>query len=498
MKKTVVLFLSLFILLLACCKDSDQSSGSPGQDLYDHAKLLDQGGAFITANNLYKQARAALLSEGNAELANQCRLSMHRIDKILNDYNSTEATVRANLKEFFPDLPETKIAWLLARIDHLNIEGTSYYWSGYISTVTNLDLSLMAQVPKAIQAYTKFWDGLAPYVFGPPQNSWPPYRNPITFIGNMTADVPRDKLPGTGILKIWQPLPIITDCQTNPSVVSVNPAQYVKHPATMDGDLGDIYLEVPLEQLAGNLQLALQFKFTHSEQRFTMIDPNNVGTYDKNSELYKKYTASGKNILITPEIAAKAREVVGGEQNPYYIARKVYDYIVNDLTYSTMPHLALDSLGIPESVYVHEHRFGDCGGQSIYFSALLRSLGIPARATGGWQLIPGIGGDHFWAEFYLPNYGWVPVDTSVAQIGHYPLGKTPEQARIYMDYFFASMDPYRLVIQKDVDAPLVPVPTEPVSCTLALQEPDMVLETMDGIPGIVLHDYFKTTVVQAP
>ena len=64
---------------------------------------------------------------------------------------------------------------------------------------------------------------------------------------------------------------------------------------------------IPLDQLTGNLLINLPFKFTYYEQRFTMIDPNNTGQYDKNRELYKKYTASEKNIFISPEIAAKAR-----------------------------------------------------------------------------------------------------------------------------------------------------------------------------------------------
>lgn len=202
-------------------------------------------------------------------------------------------------------------------------------------------------------------------------------------------------MPATGTLKIWLPVPIFTDPQTEVSIISVHPGQYVKQPATINGDLGDIYLEVPLEQLTGNLSINLRFEFTHYEQRFTMIDPNNIGQYDKNSDLYKKYTASEKNIFISPEIAAKAWELAAREQNPYLIARKIYDHVVDDITYSYMPHLTLESLGIPESVYVHEHRMGDCGAQSIYFAALLRSLGIPARATGGRQLILGTAGDHF-------------------------------------------------------------------------------------------------------
>jgi transglutaminase-like putative cysteine protease len=498
MKKAAMLCLALFVLFLGCSSGSDKQSGSPGQSLFYQAQAMDRAGAYISADALYKQARTTLLAENNPGLADQCRLAIHRDELIIGDYNTKESEVRAKLQELWPDLTESKLDWMIERIDHINIEGADYYWSGYVNTAANLDLALMAQLPNGLHGSKKFWDGLAPYVFGPPQTSGSPYRNPINFAGVMNADVPRDKLPATGTLKIWMPLPILTDCQTNASLDSFSPTEYLKHSTELNGDLGDLYLEVPLEQLTGNLQASYHFQFTHFEQRFTMINPDNVGSYDRNSELYKKYTAPGKNIVITPEIAAKAREVVGSEQNPYKAARKVYDYIVHDLTYSTMPHGALAALGIPESVYVHEHGYGDCGGQSIYFSAMMRSLGIPARASGGWQLVPGVEGDHFWAEFYLSNYGWVPVDTSVAQIGLLPLGHTQEEVQTYIDYFFGNMDPYRWVIQKDVDAPLEPDPSEQPAFEMALQGPLMVLESFVGIPEIAFSQYFTTTVAPAP
>jgi transglutaminase-like putative cysteine protease len=498
MKKSIALLPVLLALFLFSCKGSNNDSSSAGQQLFYQAKAKDQAGAYLSADSLYKQARAQLLKEGNAALADQCRLAIHRVELITGDYNTKGSEVRAKLQELWPDLTESKMNWLLSRIDHINIEGADYYWSGYVNTTVNLDLELMAEIPAMVEGYNKFWDGLAPYVFDPPQASGSPYRNPVNYVGVMNADVPRDKLPATGTLKIWMPLPILTDCQSNARLDSFSPAEYLKHSTELNGDLGDVYLEIPLEQLAGNLQATYSFSFTHFEQRFTMINPDNVGSYDRNSELYRKYTAQGKNIAITPEIAAKAREVVGAETNPYQQARKVYDYIVHDLTYSTMPHGALAALGIPESVYVHNHRYGDCGGQSMYFSAMMRSLGVPARASGGWQLVPGVGGDHFWAEFFLPNYGWVPVDTSVAQMGLYPLGHTPVQAQTYIDYFFGSMDPYRWVIQKDVDAPLEPKPTESPAFEMALQGPLMVLETFEGIPELTLSQYFVTTVTPAP
>ncbi|VVB72439.1 Transglutaminase-like superfamily protein [uncultured archaeon] len=102
--------------------------------------------------------------------------------------------------------------------------------------------------------------------------------------------------------------------------------------------------------------------------------------------------------------------------------------------------------------------FGDCGTQSDYFAALCRSLGIPARATGGLYIIPGMKGSHFWNEFYLEGYGWVPADVTFAESADWAYNATDEERSEFKDYYFGNMDPYRMVIQKDMSIPFVPDP----------------------------------------
>jgi hypothetical protein len=92
----------------------------------------------------------------------------------------------------------------------------------------------------------------------------------------------------------------------------------------------------------------------------------------------------------------------------------------------------------------------------MYFSALCRSIGIPARTTGGKQMFGQMStskaySDHFWGEFYVPNYGWVPVDTSIAQLEFYATGLSDAQSTANRDYFFGHQDNLRLVFQKDND-----------------------------------------------
>jgi hypothetical protein len=227
----------------------------------------------------------------------------------------------------------------------------------------------------------------------------------------------------------------------------------------VNGDLGQVYLNVPLDGLTSNVVFNITYSFTTYQIHYD-IDPNNVGAYDKISPDYATYTASHDNIRITPEIVNEAMTVVGNETNPFLQAKLLYDYVVGNISYSTVPHYSLNARGIPESENVRIHRYGDCGAQSMYYSALLRSLGVPARTCGGFEMFGGDTGMHFWAEFFLPNYGWVPVDVTWAEaMDRIPLGQISDAERVsFKEYFFANLDPLRYTIQNDADQLLVPSP----------------------------------------
>ncbi|WP_367363550.1 hypothetical protein [Mesotoga sp.] len=75
------------------------------------------------------------------------------------------------------------------------------------------------------------------------------------------------------------------------------------------------------------------------------------------------------------------------------------------------------------------------------------------------------------AEFYLPNYGWVPVDTSAGQIATYTYGITEEERQDFIDYFFANQDPLRLVVQNSVDFLPAERPADTQLLEITLQSP---------------------------
>ena len=59
-------------------------------------------------------------------------------------------------------------------------------------------------------------------------------------------------------------------------------------------------------------------------------------------------------------------------------------------------------------VAANHSEFGKCYLRSSLFCGLLRRQGVPARLIGG--LCSRAWAHHVWAEYYLPGYGWAPVD----------------------------------------------------------------------------------------
>jgi transglutaminase-like putative cysteine protease len=297
-----------------------------------------------------------------------------------------------------------------------------------------------------------------------------PYFNPKDYLVEYKVHTERSLLPDEGSLRIWFPLPLQTAAQENISVLEVRPKEAVVGLPRTSGDIAYVLFEFDLSNLDEDLDISVEYTFTHYQQQFD-IDPDQVGEYDKESSLYKDYTKSEGSIYFDERFEQLARSVVGDETNPYLQAKKLYYYVVENIKYTFMAHVSIEAAGIPESLYSFEHGYGDCGTQSMIFSALCRSIGIPARAPGGFQVFSGQLGSHFWAEFYLPNYGWVPVDTSAGQIATYTYGITEEERQEFIDYFFANQDPLRLVVQNSVDFLPAEKPIDTQLLEITLQTP---------------------------
>ena len=495
---------SMSCLLIVLAALINGTSGVEADSLLALAELQESEAMYMAADSLYLQACTEYTLDGDRDMADLCRNSSYRMNRLVVEYpfDREEADSIFSLRCPWLTAAERNAYFESGKVDCMEFDGSVHYFENCITNVLYRDLDLMHEYGRRHSSGDIFYDALEDIIFrlpggGYPHQAWQPEINPLSFIVDGSMTIPREELPETGVLYLWIPVPIQSSDQADPRVLSVAPAEYVAYPATMDRELGTIYMEIPLDSLEGDLTCSVSTIHTHFERR-CIVDHAMIGSYDTEDIEYRKYTGQNPNIEITPEITSLAAGIVGSEENPYLQARMLYYYIVENIPYSFVPHVSIAARGIPESAYCHEYGYGDCGMQSMYFCALCRSLGIPARACGGFQLVPGTAGAHFWAEFMIPGYGWIPVDVTVAETADWSWCLTDTAIQDFKDYFFGNLDPYRMVVQKDVSVPLSPAPPEPVAFSTAIQFPAAVcVESMVDVSFITAAYWrFSVTPVQ--
>jgi len=116
-----------------------------------------------------------------------------------------------------------------------------------------------------------------------------------------------------------------------------------------------------------------------------------------------------KYMLDDPFITAKVKELAEKETNPYWIARRLYDYVISAVEYEMVG-------GWNVAPMVLKRGTGSCSEYTFSLIALCRAAGVPARYVGS-VVIRGEDASldeafHRWVEIYLPGYGWVPFDAN--------------------------------------------------------------------------------------
>ncbi len=221
-------------------------------------------------------------------------------------------------------------------------------------------------------------------------------------------DVPNHSALLGDTLRVWMPLPMETQRQSNVQILEAS-HQYVV--STGKSIHNTIYFEAPVGAEGDTTHFEYTGSYDVKGEYFSAANIlKGLRPYDTETEIYKTYTAFDNPHVVRLDSLAQA--IADGETNPYKLSEKVFDYIAERYPwasareYSTIPSLPL---------YVLEQGHGDCGQVTLLYISLMRTLGIPARWESGWVFDPGSVGIHDWAEVYFEGIGWVPVDPSAGR-----------------------------------------------------------------------------------
>ena len=223
------------------------------------------------------------------------------------------------------------------------------------------------------------------------------------------------------------PYPAICDCQPYSELIESSHPVYISKAGHRTACIKTV--------LKKDEEFFVTFKFDRVV-KYIDVDYDNVS-----SEQPSFYTDELlPHIRFTPYMVELAHKIKGDETNPLKIARRVYDYITENLNYSLLrDYLYIEN--IPE--YVLKNGKGDCGAQALTFITLCRILKVPARWESGCRVGPNINGIHDWAQIYVAPYGWIPVDLTDGG------GARRNLDSLKREYSFGNIDPFRMTACND-------------------------------------------------
>ncbi len=166
-------------------------------------------------------------------------------------------------------------------------------------------------------------------------------------------------------------------------------------PFTQSIDNGNKLLEFELDASKNQQRVSLHSVVRASEGDFEQVE-GELTPFLQQTDLVK----------ITPQISAKAVELVGNEVNPLRRAAVLTSWVHNNVVYD----LAYKD-AITDSQTVFEQRRGVCNEYSHLLMAMLRSLDIPARFVAGYVYSGEIWAPHAWVEVAI-NSRWYPFDAT--------------------------------------------------------------------------------------
>lgn len=240
-------------------------------------------------------------------------------------------------------------------------------------------------------------------------------------------------------LEIWIPFPSsdehqqITGYRVSPELAYEMYADPVYHNQIIHFTLSD--------KIPERIQLNVEFDVIRTENRAILVhEPLPKLTTDIDNS---RFLTPNQLVPIAGRIAREADSVASGYPTALEKSRGLYWHLIETMRYDKSG----ERWGRGDALYACDVREGNCTDIHSLFIGLARSLKIPARFIIGFAFPDQptesvITGYHCWAEFYLKDRGWLPVDISEAI-------KHPEKR----EYFFGQIDANRVsfTVGRDIE-----------------------------------------------
>ena len=265
------------------------------------------------------------------------------------------------------------------------------------------------------------------------------FTNKKIYLMEYTADIADVVTSDTATITLRCPLPSVYSLQPKLEITDVNPS-----PILMNYQK-DLIHQVVRSKSSNSKSLFNQtFVLTVYELK-SNVNIDKVTPYKNINPaiLENALKADSFNPCDNQNILELCLKIVGHEKNPYKKAKLIYDYMCDN--YKILKN---NRKGDADPLDMLKSKKGDAYDFAVIYTTLLRAADIPAYTDAGVL----VGQDfvtqvHWWSEFYLEGFGWVPVDTALGaglEYNKWNEGKN-EDSR---EYYFGNLDSHHITFSR--------------------------------------------------
>ncbi|MEM4058521.1 MAG: transglutaminase domain-containing protein [Thermoplasmata archaeon] len=355
------------------------------------------------------------------EMADRLKYELYRIAQIKRIYPYTEKNVKiilrkklkkfriANFKDWFDD----------GYLDHVYFNGKYLYFSRFFDNLLFLNPALATQKNVRTKKAEKANDLLEERIEKIKMREILKYR--------ITAGI-KISLKNERLYKVWLPIPLENGIIENVKILKTEPE---KAEISKNSAQNTIYFE----SRATNFYVEFQYDINE----FSLNAKNGYDNKNQKFKIADMLAEKYPHVVFSPYMKKLTENIVLNEYDPYKKAKKIYDWITENVRYTYVPdYFLFDNI----SEYTATSRRGDCGMMSLLLITMSRIAGIPAKWQSGWYITPYNATLHDWAQLYIEPYGWIPVDPSFGNI----IKNKNEKKR---EFYFGNLDAFRMIANED-------------------------------------------------
>ena len=255
-------------------------------------------------------------------------------------------------------------------------------------------------------------------------------------------------------VELWIPYPVSSECQDITSI-RLN-GDFSESAVYTDKKYQTPILYARWQEGAVSRKLSLSFKAVREEVTKRELPEKEAAWNQVDFARWLTPTSLGP---IDGPVGELADKIIKGKTTTLAKAKAIYDWVCKNM-YRDPKTVGC---GPGNVCLLLQNPGGKCTDIHSVFVALCRAAGVPAREIFGIRLGKKDVQDitkwqHCWAEFYLPGYGWVPVDP--ADVRKLMLKKNLQLedsgTKELREYFWGAWDAYRVELARGRDLVLNP------------------------------------------